>query len=112
MSSTGCDDWFAIGKSSPHNCDLNLTKFAYKVVYGQEGNCTGKNYYCSCSGLDTKPEVQVFLSNPSLTQNLISLDELQGGYYCNIEISRSEFPAMDNFALPILYSCEPDPTAC
>ncbi|MBI5222186.1 MAG: DUF1634 domain-containing protein [Candidatus Magasanikbacteria bacterium] len=115
-SSMGCDDWHAIGKSSPHNCDLNLAK---KTLEGYEYNCEnatyGSAYACACGGFSQKERVQIFANFPPFVQSLISLDELQGGYYCNIEISRSEFPALDN-SLLALWSCQEsdlmDPTSC
>lgn len=118
-SSWGCDDWHAIGKSSPHSCDLNLAKAMTNKIQASKGvgtTCNGQFVtgadYCACGALSSKLNVQFFVNDPALIQSLISLDELKGGYYCNIEISRSEFPAGDHY-IKALYMCaKPDPTWC
>lgn len=93
--STGSDDWMAVGQTAPgsHNCSVNLAKWAIK-------DC-GKNIqWCSCSYL-SYPAVAYELANrPGLSdefkKHLISLEELEQGYVCNINITRSEFPAIPN----------------
>jgi len=97
--SSGCDDWHAVGKNGPHNCSLNLGKFGATILFGQKPVCNNdwdNSKACSCAALSNEPNVQILVNDKTFTSHLITLDELKKGYICNIEINRTEFPALNN----------------
>lgn len=98
--SCGLDDWYAVGQDKPgsHLCNVNLAKQELFALGAK--SCGAGNLGCTCQFLSEKRALAVLLANSQLksqiTQHLITLDELKNGYQCNIDMSRSEFPAADN----------------
>mgnify|MGYP007094902143 CR=1 FL=1 len=96
--SSGCDDWHAIGKSVAHRCNINLGKLGTAILTGTQPSCGGDNVKaCACSAISDEPNVKELAKNPSFVSHLISLEDIKsGGYVCDIEINRSDFPGLDN----------------
>lgn len=98
--SWGMDDWFAVGQAAPgsHLCNVNLGKVAYRLAVGQEPPCT--SFECSCSVMNyEKLREKIVDDLDSLKPYLLTLDNLKNGYQCSIEITRADFPAVDNALL-------------
>lgn len=96
---SGCDDWHAIGQSSPGKCDLNLGSLGYKLLEKKDTvDCNGSNGkdFCSCGTISDEPLIERLSTMENFTKHLISRDQLLKGFQCDIVINRSEFPALDN----------------
>lgn len=105
--SWGTDDWHAVGQTDPgsHDCSVNLSRIAYSVLTNNTMDCSSsKNTQCSCSFIDGlgKDLRKQLAQNTAFTQHLLSLEDLKRGYLCNVTVSRSQFPAMDNRSTPDL----------
>lgn len=94
--SWGQDDYFAVGQvgKNSHSCTVNLSKVAYRLTNNKEPEC--KYNICTCAYVSYDPFLKQLAKNSEYTKHLISLEELEDGYNCNIVINRSEFPAADN----------------
>ncbi|MEK7083690.1 MAG: hypothetical protein AAB932_00450 [Patescibacteria group bacterium] len=114
--STGCDDWHAIGKNGAksHECGVNLAKVAYEILHtGTRPNCDGLSGVadCSCGYIsDRDVIVQTAAVSRSFRDHLFTREELEKGFTCNIAITRTEFPALDNSRGYVL--CHEDDTDC
>jgi len=93
---TGVDDWHAIGQreKGSHECRTNLAKKAYFIKTKQSPSCQGNE--CSCAYISQKNFAQELAGNKDFTKHLLTEEELTKGYVCDITISRSEFPAVNN----------------
>jgi len=115
VASTGCDDWFAIGKSGDNKCDLNLGSLGYKLLNSVDVvDCSGemgaKN--CSCGSISDKSKIIKLSTMPDFTKHLISKTDLSNGYGCDIIINRDRFPSLKNSS-DLLGECSADdPTDC
>ncbi len=93
--SSGTDDWVAVGQTAPgsHSCSVNLSKFVAQ-------QCGEHNYLCGCGFISFPFVASAVVNSPTLSpafaKHLISLEELEKGYTCNISIDRGEFPAINN----------------
>jgi len=109
--STGQSDWHAIGRiPGTHNCSVNLAKLAYRIKESKNPNCSGDSgiSFCSCSSISLDDLMSKLVAkkdeeggkeeyvNQEFVNSLISYEDLKQGFSCNISISRSEFPALDN----------------
>jgi len=96
----GCDDWFAIGKTSAnsYSCRLNLGKLGYSLLTGESPICKGEAgpSNCSCAAISKDKDMAKLASNKNFTNHLLTADELLAGYRCDIYITRVEFPDLDN----------------
>ncbi len=96
-ASSGCDDWHAIGKNTGGECVVNLGTLGYKILNSVAPDCEadyGKR--CSCAAISDEPNIKILASNSEFVKSLISLEELQKGFVCNITIMRSNFPGLNN----------------
>lgn len=100
------DDWHAIGKTTKtsNTCTVNLGKLAYSLVEGgQPPSCKGDDGLenCSCAAITYKPNskspsrIQRIKENPAFVDHLITYEELEKGFRCDIHINRAEFPRLD-----------------
>lgn len=99
--SFGIDDWHAVGRSSGHNCDVNLSKLATEILdkkNNTKGGCGGDNQYCSCSFMSMQKYNEELVKDPNFISKLLTWEEIVsiGGFQCNIKITREQFPSVDN----------------
>lgn len=95
---TGVDDWFAVGQSAPgsHDCSVNLSISGISLINGVKPECVYN--FCTCAGISRDSDLLKMLEKEQFVNHLISLEELQRGYMCNLTINRRQFPAADNEA--------------
>ena len=94
----GDDDWYAVGKSSPGQCDVNLVRLGFGSDAPKMCSEYGK-IACACSQLSYLPFGAYVVKDPEFVKHLISWDELfsnEGGYVCNISILKKDFPDVNN----------------
>lgn len=95
---SGCDDWHAIGISSPGSCNFNLANAAQKILLGKPNICakTDDSKLCSCGSFSDESKILKISQDPEFLKHLISKEDLLKGYVCDIFIDRSVFPRLNN----------------
>ncbi len=96
--SFGGDDWFAVGQTAPgsNNCSVNLSKVVKSLFPSRSTWCGEGNILCSCSLLSVPGVAYKMAQSGEFKKHLISLDELQSGYQCDIAFGREDFPSINN----------------
>ena len=99
--SSGCDDWYAIGRAGKgsHECSVNLAKVANRLTNAFPGvDCKTKFDLggCSCAFTAYTDMTGELYENKGSDGYFITAEELNRGFICDLNINRSEFPSLDN----------------
>jgi len=98
----GKDDWFAVGREPGTGiCDVNLSDRAFSLLDSSAQAAANNDPFArACSFLTADPKLPSYLAKQANFANyLISPDELTNGFICDIVMTRSSFPSIDNSAV-------------
>ncbi len=100
-TSWGEDDGHLVGESGPgsRDCSVNLATLGNRITQ-QFPLCELAPSYAACAAdflvYSSHDNMKILANNPDFTRHLITYDELQRGFQCDLNIDRGEFRAMSS----------------